>query len=165
MMNRVSKRKNIGILVTPHGTLERHHLDIESTVMWGKNNRKLGTPAWLTPNSLRKGTKVSFTILRSTSIEPFPIPGEVPAVESRVKTRQAMTEQYHKQTSMSISRDSVVVLIGLLTALVLVIVAFMVITAPMVWLEWKEQNAQENTAYLDINSDDSNHYTALVKES
>lgn len=138
------KSKNMGIVVTPHGTIERHQLDIESTVMWGRKDKTLGRPAWLTPNSLRKSKRYSFALLRSTTIDPFALPDEVPIIDKRVKTTQGMTEQYHKVSSLNPSQDSLVILIGLLTFLVVISLILLGLTMPYMYREWRNQNAEND---------------------
>jgi len=146
------KRKTIGLVITPHGTIERHNLDIESTVMWGETDRNMGRPAWLTPNSLRNTKKKSFVLLRSTTIVPFSVDGEDLIVDRGIKTRQAMTEQYHKQTSAAATKDSFIVLIGLLTVLILATITFLGVSAPFVIQQLRSQNesiTQENQSPIE----------------
>lgn len=119
-----------GIVIYPHGMIERHKLKVDSSITWGNADEKGADPAWLTPSTFRLSNKGKFALLPSLMLLSIPMPGETQVIASEERITRAYKEryQYTMDHAQGLGRDAgqlyFMIVVGLLTlAFVVTVVA------------------------------------------
>ena len=94
----LGKRKVIGYVITPQGSIEEQKIEPEASILWGATDKIKGRAAWLIPDVFRHGLKTSFIFLPTTSLQPIGLPGDRVLSTSLQMVQRAFDEQYDKKT-------------------------------------------------------------------
>ncbi len=116
------KRKNPrGYVINPHGVIEPQNLTIEQSVFWGKDDKKLGRPAWLRPERIFRSKDFPFVLLATNSLAPIPIPGNQPVNTNKLILSKVVEEQYQKIVSTSVGIDAASLQMWFMIAMMLLV--------------------------------------------
>ncbi len=123
------KRTAKGLVITPDRRIEIQDLEVEGTIVWGKNDNKKGRPCWVTPDDFRQVSKWPYLILSTLSSLPITFPGEPVITKDRAKLSKAMGEQFAKQSSIAESGSGLTGRIVILTAMMIITIVFVLMVA------------------------------------
>ena len=86
----------LGLIIEPTGNVRRHNLTIEQDIVWGKEDKKEGRPAWLRPLKMFRGKRRAFVLLTTNTLAPIANPGEDTTQIDRARLSKVMRQQYDK---------------------------------------------------------------------
>ena len=124
----IGKRKVIGYVITPQGTIEDQSIEPEASILWGATDKVKGRAAWLIPDVFRHGLKTSFILLPTTSLQTVGLPGDRELSTTLGMVQRAFDEQYDKKTIKAdkLGKNGQMILIMvILSALTLALVGMM----------------------------------------
>lgn len=92
-------RKPTGLIITQQGTIERHKVTQESSLVWGENKATVTRPCWLTPSFFRTWKKGKYILLPSAALQAIALPGETSMKTSEAMIRTVYKESFQLKTS------------------------------------------------------------------
>ena len=115
------KKNPRGYIINPHGVIEVQSLIIEQSVLWGKEDKKLGRPAWLLPERIFRTKSLPFVLLATNSLAPIPLPGEAPVNTDKQRLSKVVEQQYQKHMSVNKPLDAASLQMWFMIAMMLLI--------------------------------------------